>query len=296
MSEKMEESKSAGPNNPSEENLIDVERVIGSKNPRLLKWLPGFIIRYLKRILHQNDINAFIRENGHLKGLDFANRIIELFGTRIEVVGLENVPAEGRYLISANHPLGGLDGIALITVLGRLRKDILFPVNDLLMNVESLRPLFIPVNKHGSNAENIMLFDNVFKSDVAILYFPAGLCSRKQKHGVICDLEWKKTFISKARKFDRDIIPAHISGSNTPFFYNLARFRKQLGLKANIEMLYLVDEMYRQKGKTIKITFGKPIPVETFDRSRNDNEWASLMKEHVYLLEKDAGAVFNAKP
>lgn len=276
-----------------EKKLIDVEQVIASKNPRLLKLMPGFIVRYLKRILHQDDMNQFIRENAHLSGLPFANRIIEYFGSHLEVRGLENIPAEGRYLLAANHPLGGLDGIALITVAGRVRPDILFPVNDFLMNVKNLEPLFIPVNKHGSNAENIALFDQTFMGDKTILYFPAGLVSRKQKQGVIEDLEWKKTFISKARKSKRDIIPVHIQGQNTSFFYNLARFRKKIGLKFNLEMLYLVDEMYRQKGHAIRITIGKPISVGVFDKSANDLQWAARVREHVYNLEKAPDLIFN---
>lgn len=276
-------------------NFIDIEKVIGEKNPRLLKMLPGFIIRYLKRVLHQDDLNAFIRRYGSSYGLDFADDAIEFFGIRIEASGLENIPEHGRCVIASNHPLGGLDGIALITVAAKVRKDIIFPVNDFLMNVKNLEELFIPVNKHGSNAENIALFDQAFQSDKVILYFPAGLVSRKQKKGVIKDLEWKKTFISKARKSKRDIVPAHIEAYNTNFFYNLARFRKKIGVKLNVEMLYLVDEMYKQKGKTMKITFGKPISIDTFDKSNNDAVWASKVKDYVYRLESEPGLVFNAK-
>ena len=279
----------------SEDKLIDVEKVIGSKNPRLLKLLPGFILRYLKRILHQDEMNAFIRENGHLQGLDFANRIIERFGIKVVAEGIENIPKQGRYIIAANHPLGGLDGIALITVAGRIRRDIVFPVNDLLMNVKNLQELFIPINKHGSNAENIRIFDETFNSDVAILYFPAGLVSRKHKKGVIKDLVWKKTFITKARKSGRNIIPAYIDGYNTNFFYSLARFRKRIGLKANLEMLYLVDEMYKQNGKTIRIVFGKPVNFESLDNRMNDAAWAAEFREHVYGLSQNPDKEFNLK-
>ncbi len=278
-----------------EEKLIDIDKVIGSKNPRLLKMLPGFIIRYLKRTLHQDEMNAFIRDYNQWYGLDFAHKIIEFFGITVVAEGLENIPREGRYLIAANHPLGGLDGIALITAASKVRKDILFPVNDLLMNVKNLQEVFIPVNKHGSNAENIRLFDQTFNRDVVILYFPAGLVSRKQKKGVIKDLEWKKTFISKSKKSGRDIVPAHIDGYNRQFFYKLARFRKRMGIKQNIEMLYLVDEMYRQKGKTIRITFGKPINIESLDKRYSDAVWASKIKEHVYRLEHEPKLEFNAK-
>ena len=174
--------------------------------------------------------------------------------------------------------------MALMHAVGKIRPDIAIPANDFLLHLPNLRPLFIPVNKHGSNAENIVHFDETFKSNKTVLYFPAGLCSRKIK-GNIVDLEWKKTFLSKARKTNRDIIPVHISGRNSNFFYNLANLRKWLGLKANIEMLYLVDEMYKQESKELVITFGRPIPVSVFDKSLNDKKWAEKIKEHVYSLK-----------
>jgi putative hemolysin len=153
------------------------------------------------------------------------------------------------------------------------------------MNVPGLQPLFIPINKHGKNTDNVQLIDETFASEKVILYFPAGLVSRKQKGGVIRDLEWKKTFITKARKYQRDIIPVHISCRNSDFFYNLANWRKRLGIKANLEMLYLVDEMVKQKDKPVRIRFGVPIPYGTFDKTRTDSQWAQWMKERVYSLE-----------
>jgi putative hemolysin len=265
------------------EKLIDIERVFEDKNPRLNKFLPGFIFRYLKMVIHQDELNDALERHKDKVGLDFIDEILDDFGAKIIVEGIENVPEKGRYIIASNHPLGGIDGMALMQVAGKIRKDILFPVNDLLMYLPNLKPLFIPLNKHGRNAENLRLFDEAFASDSVILYFPAGLCSRKVK-GEIIDLEWKKTFISKAKKFKRDILPVYIQGRNTNFFYNLANLRQKLGVKANIEMLYLVNEMFKQKDKEILIRFGKPIPYQHFDHSKKDSEWASFMKEHVYSL------------
>jgi putative hemolysin len=188
-------------------------------------------------------------------------------------------------LIVSNHPLGGLDGMVLMHVIGKARPEIVFPVNDFLLFLPPLQPLFIPINKHGRNAENLALFDQTFASDKAILYFPAGLVSRKQKGGEIKDLEWKKTFITKSKKFQRDVLPVYISGKNSNFFYNLARFRRKLGIGANIEMLYLVDEMFRQKDKIIRVTFGEIIPYTTFDKSKTDTEWAAWVRDIVYGLE-----------
>ncbi len=273
------------------DKFIDINKVIASKDPRLLKWIPGFILRYVKRIVHEDEINGALDRMGHLQGLPFIEAILKEFNANIIVEGEARIPRDGKAIVVANHPLGGLDGLALMHVVGRVRKDIVFPVNDLLLNIPNLRGLFIPVNKHGSNAANVRVFDETFSGDKMVLYFPAGLCSRKQK-GVICDTEWKKSIITKARKYQRDIIPVHISGRNSNFFYRLANIRKSLRLKANIEMLYLVDEMYKQRNQDIIITFGNPISWQTFTQERKDKTWAELLKDHVYRLESNQDAIF----
>jgi len=275
-----------------QENFIDLEKVISGKNPKLLKVLPGFLLSYIKRIIHQDEINKAIRENRHLFGLDFLDAILKNFGVRIHIQGLENINPVGKCTVAANHPLGGLDGMALMWAVGKVRSDFVFPVNDLLMNLENLKELFIPINKHGSNSGNARLIDENYGSEKAILYFPAGLCSRKSK-GEICDLEWKKSFITKTRVHQRDIIPAYIEGRNSEWFYNLARWRSRLGIKANIEMLYLVDEMYKQRNKDISITFGKRIPYTDFDRRYKDIAWAQLLKAHVYTLKNNSKSAFS---
>ncbi|HSW67785.1 MAG TPA: 1-acyl-sn-glycerol-3-phosphate acyltransferase [Bacteroidales bacterium] len=275
-----------------QEGLINVERVIASKSRRLKKLLPGFIIRYLRRVIHEEDVNGLLLRYKELTGLDFIDAILKEFGAVVTAVGQENIPKEGRIIISSNHPLGGLDGLALMQVVGKVRKDLLFPVNDLLMHIPNLKPLFIPVNKHGRNTENLQIFDNAFAGGSAILYFPAGFCSRKV-NGKITDLEWKKTFVAKARQHSRDIVPAYIDGRNTNFFYNLANLRVKLGIKTNIEMIFLVNEMFKQRDKQIRIRFGKPISFTTFDRSKKDNAWADFLKKETYSLaaevsEKDS--------
>jgi 1-acyl-sn-glycerol-3-phosphate acyltransferase len=271
---------------------IDIKNVIRSKNPKLLKIIPGFIIKYIKRVIHEDEINIALERYKDAEGLDFVDGILKEFGARINVINPENIPYNGRYFLASNHPLGGLDGLALMHVTGKIRKDIVFPVNDLLLYLKNLKPLFIPINKHGKNTENIKILEDTFASDILILYFPAGLCSRKQK-GKILDLEWKNTFIKKALQHKRDIIPVHIDGRNSNFFYNLANFRKRIGIKANIEMFYLVDEMFRQFEKTINITFGKPIPYSTFDNRMKSKEWAGKVKQHVYDLTINKDAEFS---
>ena len=264
--------------------FIDVEEVIRSKNPALVKWLPGFALRYIKRIIHEDHINAFLAINGEKKSFDFVDAIINEFGVQITVEGFENLPAEGGCIVASNHPIGGLDGIALIQATAKKRKDLKFIVNDLLMNIKNLEDVFVGVNKHGKNTAQVLdQIDTYYAGEGVVIIFPAGLVSRKQ-NGVIRDLQWKKSFVTKAKKYQRNIIPVHITGKNSNFFYNLSLIRGKLGIKANIEMFYLMDEMYHQLGKNIHIRFGKPIQHTVLTSQYNDGQWADKIKEHIYNL------------
>jgi len=268
------------------EKFIDVEKVIGDKSPRLLKALPRFIIRYLKRTIHQDEINAVLAQHGHKQGVEFIDATLTFMDVSYRVEGIENLNPDGRYLFASNHPLGGLDGMILIHLLGQKYPEVKFPVNDLLMHVSQLSNVFIPVNKHGAQlSQNARLLEQAYSSSTQILYFPAGLCSRKQK-GRIEDLEWKKNFITKAVKHQRDIVPVYFSGRNSNFFYRLAKLRAFLRIKANIEMIYLVDEMFKQKGKNITIKIGTPYAYEMFDNSRQPKEWAAWVKERVHEMSQ----------
>ena len=263
---------------------IDIEEVIRSKNPRLLKVLPRFLKNYLKKVLHENDMNLFLDEHGDRTGMDFGNKVLQEMGVMVHVKGLENIPSSGGLVVASNHPLGGLDALALLQMLSKKRTDFKFIVNDILTQFKNLQDLFIGVNKHGTTAvQSLAEIDKQYASESVTLIFPAGLVSRKQK-GVVRDLEWKKSFITKAKKHKRNIMPVFIEASNSKGFYNLAMWRKRFGIKANIEMLYLIDEMYRQKNKSITIVFGKVLPYELFDKQHTDMEWAQKMKEHVYAI------------
>lgn len=268
------------------EKFIDTAKVIASKNPRLAKLLPGFLLRYIKRVIHEDELNDAISRNANRFEHDFVDAAMEEFGVHIKVVGEENIPRTGGVIIAANHPLGALDGIAFMKVVGKYRKDLRFLVNDLLLTLKNFGPLFVPVNKHGRNSqEYVERIEKVYAEEDCVLIFPSGLVSRRQKGGVIEDLEWKRSFINKAVQYKKNIVPVYIEGRNSNFFYNLAYWRKKLGIKANIEMFYLVDEMYRQKGKTLTFTIGKPISWEIFTHELKDEYWAEKVKKHVYALK-----------
>ena len=267
--------------------LIDVEQVLRNKNPRLAGLVPKFLINYLKRIIHQDDLNRFLKASGHLQNSEIIGAWLKYLGTNYHVYGSENIPSGGRYIFVSNHPLGGLDGLVFIYELSKYFKDIKFPVNDILLNISNLSGVFLPVNKHGAQArEGAKMIEQAYASDCQILYFPAGLCSRKKK-GVIRDLTWQKSFITKAVYHKRDVVPVFFSGRNSDFFYNLANLRNFLGIKSNFEMLYLPDEMFRQKDKDIFMVVGKSISWRTFDKSKTPAEWAEWVKSESYNLESN---------
>ncbi len=266
------------------DNRIYIDQIIRKSKPGLYRILPGFLLRYIKRVIHQDEINFILTEHKDLYGLDFINGALDIMQITHTVEGLENVPKEGRFIFIANHPLGGLDGMVFIKEVGKIFPDLFFPVNDLLLNIPNLRSIFIPINKLGGQSrEAVQQIEEAYRSDCQILYFPAGLCSRKQ-NGKIMDLEWKKHVVIKAIQHKRDIIPVYFSGKNSNFFYNLANLRKFLSIRINIEMFYLFDEMFMQKDKKISMKFGKPIPYTTFDKSSTHQEWADWLKKVVYEL------------
>ena len=263
---------------------IDVEEVLKSKVPNT--YVPKFIINYLRRIVHEKDFNKLFEDNAEVKNLDFIEKSLTMFDITTSITGQENLPpAGGKYIFVSNHPLGGLDGLTIGLMIGKEYdgKVKLF-TNDLLMFVEPLNELFIPINKVGNQVKTYAeTLQNFFDSDNHLITFPAGMCSRKIK-GKIVDLEWKKNFISKAVQHQRDVVPIYFEGRNSNFFYNLSNIRKKLGIKLNIEMLFLADEMFKQKGNHFTIKIGKPIPWQTFNKSKNQTQWAQWVKEIVYKI------------
>ncbi|MFC2138300.1 1-acyl-sn-glycerol-3-phosphate acyltransferase [Bacteroidota bacterium] len=273
-------------NNDLKIGKIDIKKVFYGKNPTLARILPNFFFNYLKKIVHEDFINGFIEKHGDKIGLDFARAGIKEFNVSSELKGKENIPLDKKLIIVSNHPLGGFDALLLLSHLEEYFPKVKFLVNDILMNVKNLKPLFIPINKHGGQSkESVIQIEEAYESDMQVATFPAGYVSRRKK-GKIEDPEWQKSFIIKAIKYKRDVLPVFIGGRNTNFFYNLSNFRKFFGIKLNLEMLYLVDETYKHRNKHITITIGNPIPYSKFDKSKKPIEWAQYVKSIAYELPK----------
>ena len=273
------------------EHTIDIEGILTSKVGDKMKYIPKFLVNWLIRTTHQEELNEFIWRSRDHEGAEWLEDCVKFLDMDLKVEGFENLPdkdSQKRYTFVSNHPLGGGDGVALGAILSRkYGNDIRLIVNDILMHLPGLAPLCIPVNTTTSKRERAMteMVEKGFASDYNLLLFPAGLCSRKID-GKIQDLEWKKTFITKSIESQRDIVPIHFEGHNSNKFYRIANICKMLKLKVNVAMLYLPDEMIKNRHNTFTVKIGKPIPWQTFDKSRKPKEWAQWVREQVYELGK----------
>ena len=277
---------------------FDIRAVLKQKAPKA--HVPGFLIRYLERIAHIKQMNAFLRKYPDVKNYDFIRLVLdEELGCSASIDGIENIPTDGKPLIFAsNHPLGGLDGMIIAQMIHESRssrgdsRPLKVIVNDLLMFMEPLAGLWAPVNKVGRlTKEQAQQQHALWESETDVLTFPAGICSRLQRidgKWQIQDFEWQKNFIQRVREYQRDIVPIYFEGRNSKFFYTLAYIRKLLHIKLNIEMLYLVDEMYGAHGKHFKVHVLPPISYTSLDTSKSPKEWAEYIKQIVYNQKETA--------
>lgn len=269
------------------EKTVDLDNILKSKLGAKAKFVPRPLVSWLKRIIHQDQVNAYLWESRHLSGTEWLEECVRYLDATLDIKGQENLPDknDGRlYTFVSNHPLGGEDGVALGAIIGRHYDGrFRYLVNDLLMNLPGLAPVCIPINKTGKQGRDFpKMVETGFQSDNHMLMFPAGLCSRR-KNGVIRDIPWTKTFITKSVQYQRDVVPIHFSGQNSNAFYRMASFSDRF-LPFNLAMLFLVDEMYKNVHKTFHVTIGKPIPWQTFDKSRKPAEWAQWVQDRVYDL------------
>lgn len=273
--------------NESIEKTIDIEKILRDKMGKKARYVPRFVISWLKKIIHEDEVNRFLWENRKLEGTEWLTACVQYLDMTLDIVGAENLPDkhDGKlYTFVSNHPLGGQDGVSLGSIIGQhYDGKFRYLVNDLLLNLPGLKPVSIGINKTGRQSRDFpRMVEAGFNSDNHLLMFPAGLNSRKL-NGEIHDLPWKKTFITKSVETHRDVVPIHFSGRNSKRFYRIAKFSDRW-LPFNLAMLFLVDEMYRNVGKTFRITIGKPIPWQTFNKTKSPMEWAKFVEDRIYGL------------
>ena len=274
----------------SVEKTIDIKRILKDKMGSKARFVPCFLVAWLKKIIHEDEVNRFLWENRNLKGTEWLTACVQYLDMTLDIVGAENLPDknDGKlYTFVSNHPLGGQDGVSLGSIIGRhYDGKFRYLVNDLLLNLPGLKPVSIGINKTGKQSRDFpRMVEAGFNSDNHLLMFPAGLNSRRI-NGEIHDLPWKKTFITKSVETHRDVVPIHFSGQNSKRFYRIAKLSDRY-LPFNLAMLFLVDEMYQNVGKTFRITIGNPIPWQTFNKTKTPMEWANFVEERVYALSSN---------
>ena len=272
--------------------LLDVEKVLG---PKLMKKLPRFAVNFFKRRIHQDEINDCIMHAEHYKGAGFFDEALKYVDITFQIRGEENLDPGKKYLFAGNHPLGGPEALIIGSVFRRIYGDgFKVPVNHLLANLKPLNEFFVPVRVYGSNRNRELgeQIADMFRSDYQVLVFPAGMCARKIK-GKVTEMPWKKMFITQSRKFERDVVPIHISGFNSRRFFFFTKLSMFLKLKFNLGMIFLVDELFNKKGQEFVVTFGKPVPYTSFDKTKTDLQWAAEIKDQVEALSKDNGCPPN---
>ncbi len=272
--------------------LLDINKVLG---PKLQKKLPRFAVNFLKRRIHQDQINECIMNAECYSGVGFFDEALKYVGITYRIRGEENLDPQKKYLFVCNHPLGGPEALIIGSVFKRLYGEgFKVPVNHILANLKPLNEFFVPVKVFSSRQSRELggQIADMFKSDFQTLVFPAGLCARKIK-GKVTEMPWKKMFVTQARKYERDVVPMHISGFNSKRFFFFTKLSMFLKLKFNIGMLFLVDELFNKKGEEFVITIGEPVPYTTFNKSKTDIQWAAEMKDRVEKLSEGNGCLPN---
>ena len=272
--------------------LLNVEEVLG---PKLLKKLPRFAVNFFKRRIHQDEINDCIMKAEHYCGAGFFDEALKYVGITYKMRGIENLDMSKKYVFACNHPLGGPEALIIGSLFRQIYGDgFKVPSNQLLMNMKPLKEFFVPVNVISSKQSRDLgvKIAEMFSSDMQVLVFPAGLCARKIK-GKVTEMPWKKMFVTQSRKYEKDIVPLHISGFNSKRFFFFSWLSRILKLKFNLGMIFLVDELFNKKGQEFVITIGKPLSYPPLDKSKTDLEWAAEIKNKVEELSKDNGCLPN---
>jgi putative hemolysin len=266
---------------------VDLKKVIRSQKNWFIRHIPNFVIYFLKKLIHENEINEAIEKGKNSFGIDFIKGNIEYLNISIETSGTENLPDSGRFIFVGNHSLGGIDVFAALISVYEKFPNIKIIANEILMSVYNVKDMLLPVNVFNKNGQDVK--ENINKilatENLHLMTFPAAEVSRKYK-GIVQDRKWNKSFIKSAVDYKRDVIPILIDAENSKSFYRFARFRELLQIKFPIELILLPNELFKKRNKTIKVIIGKPISYQRFNNYHSESEWAQIVKDEVYQLKK----------
>ncbi|PKL20820.1 MAG: hypothetical protein CVV48_10930 [Spirochaetae bacterium HGW-Spirochaetae-4] len=276
---------------------IDIAQLLHTHKPGIARFVPKWLVRSLSRLLHVDELNGFLGAHYTDEPFQFIHEAGKFLELSLQVTGEERLAqyVDKRSILVANHPLGGPESMLLMELAGTYSPQAKMISRTVVMDaLVPIAPLLIPIPTPENHAL-AHTFKQAFKGDDPIVLFPAGYCSRPLSNGVLFDYVWFSTFVKMAKRYGRPIVPVHIDGSNSKKFYRLSSLRRRLGIKASLESLYLIDEMFKQRGKVVAMTVGFPIDPAVLDDSETDEAWADKIRNHVYLLGKDPQAHFDPR-
>ncbi|WP_298749574.1 lysophospholipid acyltransferase family protein [uncultured Arcobacter sp.] len=273
--------------------MVDVENEIKKKFPKInleSSFINKSLIKIAKKVVHEESINEFLQANAHKKGFEFVDAVLDNFDFDYTVSSndVQNIPSSGKVVIIANHPLGGLDALCLLKLVGKVRKDVKIVANDFLAGIEALSSLFVPIDnyKKRQSKKDIKAIYDTLNSGEAIIIFPAGEVSRATPKG-IKDPAWNKGFLNFAQHCNAPILPILVDGKNSKLFYTISILNK------TFSTLLLSNEMFKKKSKKISIKIGQIIPNENIMPKGIDKKYLlTLYKKHLYALRKGKRSFF----
>ncbi|MCZ2721299.1 lysophospholipid acyltransferase family protein [Marinomonas sp. 15G1-11] len=266
---------------------MHIEQIIAEKSPNFLQKHPLFTrptLEILKHLFHEQEVNRFLDENKDCLGFEFIDRVLNHFNFNYQVSQIDrrNIPAIGRVIIIANHPLGALDGLALLRLVGEVRSDVKIIANDMLMHFDALKNLILPVdNLSGkSSSKQLKNIIDCLRKEEAVIIFPAGEVSRLSPSG-IKDQKWSASYLKLAQKTNSPILPVYINGRNSLLFYTSSIIYRPLST------IQLAHEMFKQQNRHVPIQVGQPIPIQELAKlPLSDKEKNKLVKRHLYRIAK----------
>lgn len=265
---------------------IDLWRLLQARLGRKGKLIPHFMVRPFEKLIRQRELNEVLSKLYPARGEAFCQGVLKELGIKLTIDYEENMPADPRSIFVCNHPLGGIDGMCVITFLHlHYGRPVRVVVNDLLTAVDPLRDIFLPVNKFGAqHRECVSALNDALEGPNPVLFFPAGLVSRLRSDSSIHDLEWNRAFVTKAMRYRRPVVPLYFEGRNTDFFYRAGYWRRKLHIKTNVEQTLLPREVFLGRGSNFRIVVGEPVDWQTFRGGASAADEAAAVCDRVYQL------------
>jgi len=247
--------------------------------------VPG-LAALLMEVMKLNDINKVFSQNEHYEGLEFVDKILETIGVSIDFDAdeLKNIPKTGGFIAIANHPYGGVEGLALVKLLCTIRPEAKVMVNFILKKIPNLSEFFVAVNpfenvQHSSSISGLKTTFDLLQNGIPIGIFPAGEVSTFHIDSQqITDRLWHPVVGKLIAKAKVPVVPIYFHGNNGVLF-NILSF-----IHPTLRTAKLPSEFLNKQGLKIKVRIGKPIKMEDISYKKDTNKLLDFLRARTYAL------------